>query len=168
MRDLSRDERILLRALSILDAFDKDLASHRGRFRPRAGRYRVAAQWFVDRLDPGARRGARSGGGSIGAVVSGIAPHSVRNSGRYDEAQLVYEQIARHSASFAQQARLQLADLHLLRGQFTRALTAVDQLAESALLGEAGRIRGHAWRTDLRDRRGDDSPWRTVRHRYRR
>jgi tetratricopeptide (TPR) repeat protein len=73
--------------------------------------------------------------------------HSLRNSGYYSQARLDYEQILTGGGPFADRARLQLADLSLLRGEFRRALSELDDLTvENDILGEALRIRGHVYR----------------------
>ena len=75
--------------------------------------------------------------------------HSVRNSGRYDEARHDYDEIARRSGVYAHRARLQLADLHLLRGEFAAALNSLEELPPDAgIHGEVLRIKGHVFRAN--------------------
>jgi tetratricopeptide (TPR) repeat protein len=75
--------------------------------------------------------------------------HSVRNSGRYDEAEEIYAAIVADAGSHSVEARVQLADLNLLRGRFHAALDGLRTLPEEAYLrGESLRIRGHVHRVN--------------------
>jgi tetratricopeptide (TPR) repeat protein len=76
--------------------------------------------------------------------------HSLRNSGRYDQARFEYERIAREEGSYAGRARLQLADLHLLRGEFQESLQVLSDLPQDDpdMTGESLRIQGHVHRAN--------------------
>lgn len=75
--------------------------------------------------------------------------HSVRNSGRYGEAEVEYREVANADSIYSDRAKLQLADLQLLRGEFTPALRSLDALPSDAeFRGEALRIRGHVLRAN--------------------
>lgn len=73
--------------------------------------------------------------------------HSVRNSGQYRQAQRAYEQLVADGGPYADRAKLQLADIWLLRGEFSQALRELSDLPdEPDLLGESLRIKGHVSR----------------------
>lgn len=75
--------------------------------------------------------------------------HSRRNSGDYDGAQREYEDIASAGGTYTSRARLQLADLRLLRGDFQTALQNAEIEADDAepdAVGEALRVKGHVYR----------------------
>lgn len=75
--------------------------------------------------------------------------HSVRNSGRYDQAEEIYRRILGQGGRFQVQAQVQLADIHLLRGRFETALKILEHLpADSFMRGEALRIHGHTYRVN--------------------
>ena len=76
--------------------------------------------------------------------------HSLRNSGRYEEARLAYAQMASEGGPPAVRANLQLADLNLLRGEFSAAVSALGKLPhdDPHVVGDAWRIRGHVHRVN--------------------
>ena len=78
--------------------------------------------------------------------------HAVRNSGAYGTAQGRYEDLRRSPAvDVCRQATLQLADLHMLRGEFTAATALCDSLqrdgdATEHVVTEFHRLAGHIHR----------------------
>lgn len=78
--------------------------------------------------------------------------HAVRNFGRYREARESYRRIVLDGSSYAIRARLQLADMEMLDGDFPAALETLDGLGEAGkkleadVRGEAMRVRGHVLR----------------------
>ncbi|MGI9001679.1 MAG: tetratricopeptide repeat protein [Pseudonocardia sp.] len=75
--------------------------------------------------------------------------HSIRNSGRYDQAEEIYQQIYEAQGRFATHAQVQLADISLLKGRFDTAMATLEILPEDKFMrGEALRIRGHVYRVN--------------------
>ncbi len=80
--------------------------------------------------------------------------HAVRNAGSYQDAQRTYGRLASGASAQRVRARLQLADLQMLRGRFSTsmetldALESLDRQLDADLRGEAMRIRGHIHRTN--------------------
>lgn len=73
--------------------------------------------------------------------------HSLRNSGRYDQAEGIYAQMVAGGGPYHERAALQLADILLLRGRFSEALAALDTPpADPDAAGEALRLAGHVHR----------------------
>jgi tetratricopeptide (TPR) repeat protein len=80
--------------------------------------------------------------------------HAVRNAGRYPEARGFYERLSGDDSAYAVRARLQLADLEMLEGDFSASLETLDglgasgEMLDSDVRGEAMRVRGHVHRVN--------------------
>jgi len=86
--------------------------------------------------------------------------HVLRNSGRYRDAEAAYRVLAEDLDRVGLAARIQMADLEMLRGRFDAAVAAVDlELPSVGSELEARRLAGHVFRFNAR--------WSQAEERYR-
>ncbi len=83
--------------------------------------------------------------------------HTMRNVGRFDDAECLYEGLAGRDGPFQRRAAYQLADLEFVRGRFSPALDALRVSQDDIHLhGESLRLTGHVHRINALFDRADE------------
>jgi tetratricopeptide (TPR) repeat protein len=107
----------------------------------RQGSLNESAARLIKALDGGHLSGAAAD------LITLHCAHTMRNLGRFDDAEALYRKLAKHDGPYTKRAAFQLADLAFVGGRFQEALGALSATQDDVHLhGESLRLVGHIYK----------------------